>query len=69
MSRPAPPACSRLALPSSAGATLPEDAYVGVSSFGFAGNNAHVVVRRADPARAADLVLPSVRSTGSRMSK
>ena len=41
-------ASSRLALPDAGtGTALPEGAFVGVSSFGFAGNNAHVVLKMA----------------------
>ena len=36
-----PASGSRLVLPGAAGVTLPADAIVGVSSFGFAGNNGH----------------------------
>jgi len=39
---------SALQLPSAGTQALPEEAYIGISSFGFAGNNAHVVIQTAD---------------------
>eukprot|EP01049_Picozoa_sp_SAG25_P008351 SAG25_NODE_742_length_5598_cov_36.107110_7_plen_355_part_01 len=48
---------SRIALPPVEGANLSENAMIGVSSFGFAGNNAHVVVQAAPEERSLPVTL------------
>jgi acyl carrier protein len=48
-----------LRLPTSAPARLSSEAFVGVSSFGFAGNNAHAIVRGIPTARAMPRAQPS----------
>jgi len=44
-----------LQLPSASTQALPEGAYVGISSFGFGGNNAHVVIQVVSQARSMPL--------------
>ena len=54
-----PASGSRLVLPGAAGAPLPDDALIGVSSFGFAGNNGHVILQAYSAETAAAPAAPA----------